>query len=432
MNIPKIKSANPELAEKINLLDLIITLAFFLFALACNFSISLTQIAGFAGVGALLVRLHFTQSWNQLKLVLLWPFLSLLLAWTLSTLLSVDHTLSLLGFQKVALFVIFLWVINAAPYISLRPFQKFLARFLKLQETIAPLTLVIYVLIAATAVSALYGLTQAFSPGDLIPNRKLIHGTLSHVFTFSAILMMVGLLAFARILFGAKNRPWLWISFLVISLCLALTFTRMVWLGYFTGLTFLLFFKKRYFAILPPALLIIMLIFGPDTIANRLMSIVNFESGSVALRLKMWEASLDVIADYPWTGCGYNCLYLIHDQYPQHAILQKFYYNLHSNLIQITVDLGFLGVAAWLSLWIGYFIILIRRYRNCPQNSTFRWIILGSAAVVISFLFCGIFETNFYDSEVVMVLYFIMALPFVASNNAQSAPSDPPSSSIPR
>jgi len=247
MKTSEIQRANPKPSEKTNLLDLIITLAFFLFALACNFSISLTQIAGFVGMGALLIRLHFTQSWNQLKLVLLWPFLSLLLAWTLSTLLSVDHTLSLPGFKKVGLFVIFLWVINAAPYISLRPFQKFLARFLKPQEAIAPLTLVIYVLIAATTVSALYGLTQAFYHGVSMPTRSLIHGTLSHVFTFSAILMMVGLLAFARILFGAKNRPWLWISFLVISLCLALTFIRMVWLGYFIGLTFILFFKKKIF-----------------------------------------------------------------------------------------------------------------------------------------------------------------------------------------
>jgi len=428
MKASEIQRANPKLSEKINLLDLTITLAFFLFALACNFSISLTQIAGFTGMGVLVIRLHFTQSWNQLKLVLLWPFLGLSLAWTLSTLLSVDPTLSLLGFKKVGLCVIFLWVINAAPYISLRPFQKFLARFLKSHETIAPLTLVIYVLIAATTVSALYGLTQAFYHGVSIPTRKLIHGTLSHVFTFSAILMMVGLLAFARILFRAKNRSWFWISFLVISLCLALTFTRMVWMGYFTGLTFLLFFKKRYFAILPPALLIIMLIFGPDAIANRLMSMVNPENGSVALRLKMWEASLDVIADYPWTGCGYNCLYLIHDQYPQHPVLQEFYYNLHNNLVQIAVDSGVLGLGAWLGIWISYFVILFKRFRKESPDSSPRWVVLGSSAAVLSFLFAGLFETNFYDSEVVMVLYFIMALPFVSYKNIPSRPSDSPSS----
>jgi hypothetical protein len=46
-----------------------------------------------------------------------------------------------------------------------------------------------------------------------------------------------------------------------------------------------------------------------------------------------------------------------------------------------------------------------------------RWVLFGSAAAVIGFLGGGFFETNFYDSEVVMVLYFIMALPFAGSQN---------------
>ncbi|MDH3257611.1 MAG: hypothetical protein OEM27_08330, partial [Nitrospinota bacterium] len=238
------------------------TLSFFLFVLACNFSISLTQIAGFTGLAVLIIRLFLTQSWKQLNLILIWPFLGFLLAGVLSTLFSVDPKFSLSFFKKVGWFVIFVWVVNAAPYITLRPFQKFIAQFLKSRNPISPLTLVIYILIAATAVSALYGLIQAYTHGVSMPTRKLIHGTLSHVFTFSAILMMVGLLTLARIMFGPKKRLWLWIIFLVISSCLALTLTRMIWLGFFTGVTFLLFFKKKYYVLLPPAVLMVMLIFG--------------------------------------------------------------------------------------------------------------------------------------------------------------------------
>ena len=42
---------------------------------------------------------------------------------------------------------------------------------------------------------------------------------------------------------------------------------------------------------------------------------------------------------------------------------------------------------------------------------------LDSAATGIAFLAGGFFETNFYDSEVIMVLYFIMVLPFSGSQN---------------
>ena len=40
---------------------------------------------------------------------------------------------------------------------------------------------------------------------------------------------------------------------------------------------------------------------------------------------------------------------------------------------------------------------------------------LGSGAAVLGFLVAGVFETNFYDSEVSMLLYFIMALPFTTN-----------------
>ena len=40
---------------------------------------------------------------------------------------------------------------------------------------------------------------------------------------------------------------------------------------------------------------------------------------------------------------------------------------------------------------------------------------MASAAAITGFLVAGIFETNFYDSEVSMLMYFIMALPFTAN-----------------
>ena len=50
-------------------------------------------------------------------------------------------------------------------------------------------------------------------------------------------------------------------------------------------------------------------------------------------------------------------------------------------------------------------------------NPNEKGIILGSAAGSIAFLIGGFFENNFYDSEVAMTLYFLMALPFSGSQN---------------
>jgi hypothetical protein len=43
-------------------------------------------------------------------------------------------------------------------------------------------------------------------------------------------------------------------------------------------------------------------------------------------------------------------------------------------------------------------------------------LVIGSLAAVTGFLAGGMFETNFYDSEVVMLLYFIMGVSLAQTN----------------
>jgi hypothetical protein len=251
MQSQKNLSASPEISKKTKSLDLISTFTFFLFALGCSFSISLAQIAGYTGLVLLLIRTQLTRSWAQFNTVLLVPFSGLYLACVLSTLLGVDPVHSLPVLRKLVGFVIFIWVVNGSQYINISHFQPILQRLLNFRkrnrflsslfnssESLPTIQLVINALIVATAVSALYGLAQGYSHGFSINSRIQIHSTFSHVFTFSAVLMMVNLMALAYLLFGTKKKTWLWISFFIISLCLVFTFTRMVWVGFFMGLLY--------------------------------------------------------------------------------------------------------------------------------------------------------------------------------------------------
>ena len=86
---------------------------------------------------------------------------------------------------------------------------------------------------------------------------------------------------------------------------------------------------------------------------------------------------------------------------------------MHNNFVQLAVDTGILGLTAWIGIWVCFFRLLYKRASAPEGKSDSQWVILGSAAAGIAFLAGGLFETNFYDSEVVMVLYFIMALPFI-------------------
>jgi O-antigen ligase len=88
---------------------------------------------------------------------------------------------------------------------------------------------------------------------------------------------------------------------------------------------------------------------------------------------------------------------------------------MHSNVIQLAVDTGVLGLSAWLGIWICFFRIMYKRSKSLGSDQSSKWVVAGSSATVIAFLAGGCFESNFYDSEVNMLLWFIMALPFTGS-----------------
>ena len=154
---------------------------------------------------------------------------------------------------------------------------------------------------------------------------------------------------------------------------------------------------------------------------KRIKDMVSGEDQTFKMRLALWHAGWEIYKDHPLTGCGFSCVDLLHDQYPDPTGHVKKLRGMHNNFIQLAVDTGILGLTAWLGIWFCFFRLLyhkaVDRERDPPEN----WAVFGSAAAVLAFLAGGCFESNLYDSEVAMVLYFIMALPFAGSPN--KAPS---------
>ena len=90
---------------------------------------------------------------------------------------------------------------------------------------------------------------------------------------------------------------------------------------------------------------------------------------------------------------------------------------MHNNFIQLAVDTGILGLFTWVGIWSCFFVMLYKRFAELDGDLNEKGVVLGSGAVAVGFLAGGFFETNMYDSEVAMTLYFIMALPFSGDQN---------------
>jgi len=160
-------------------------------------------------------------------------------------------------------------------------------------------------------------------------------------------------------------------------------------------------------------LLASLLLFASDNIENRIHSFTNLKDRSVQARISLWKGGWKVFKDHAITGCGYKCVDSIHSQYPDPSEWIAHYRGMHSNIFQLLVDTGILGLGTWLSIWIAYFIEIFKRWRALvveKSQGSAVGILMGCSAAVLAFLAGGFFETSIYDSEVAMLLYFLMGI----------------------
>ena len=225
--------------------------------------------------------------------------------------------------------------------------------------------------------------------------------------------MIVGLAALGRLLCRKPNEYWVLGSVGIISFSLLLTLTRQAWLGFFVGSVFLLFFWNKKYLLIFPLLLIGILLSAPEKITARIHSFTNLQDSSLNARVSLWKGGWSIFKDHPITGCGFKCVDWIHSQYPDPSGWVAHYRGMHSNIFQLLVDTGIVGLGTWLSIWAAYFFEIFKRCRVLAKEKSqdnAAGILMGSSAAVIGFLVGGFFETNIYDSEVAMLLYFLMGL----------------------
>ena len=158
---------------------------------------------------------------------------------------------------------------------------------------------------------------------------------------------------------------------------------------------------------------------SPSEVRERLESIVSGEDVPFLMRTALWKGGWEISKDHLLTGCGFRCVDLLHQQYPDPTGYIKRLRGMHNNFMQLLVDTGILGLSAWLGIWFCFFRMLYKKAMALEGDKQGSWAIFGSAAAVLAFLSGGFFESNFYDSEVAIVLFFIMALPFASSQNSR-------------
>jgi putative inorganic carbon (hco3(-)) transporter len=214
--------------------------------------------------------------------------------------------------------------------------------------------------------------------------------------------------------------------FVVNTACLILTFSRGGWIGLVVAFLTVMALLIYWWSIeMPPfwrtwslpiilggliGVLLLAMIFV-EPVRLRVVSIfADRKDSSNNFRRNVWDAVFEMIRDRPIIGIGpghgsFNKIYPLY-QHPRYTALSAY-----SVLLEVTVETGFVGLAAFLWLLIVTFntaFLQMQRLRKLRSADGF-WLI-GAIATMAGMLAHGTVDTVFYRPEVNSIWWLVVGL----------------------
>jgi len=370
------------------------------FAVTAPFSISLAQICVFIALVAWLASMTKAAPLLTQKFPLWMPWLFFAL-FTLASAFHVPDSLkSLIKARELTQIMIFYLTMNV------------------IRDDREALWLV-KALFVATSLAAFYALGFSLIGTFSLANRA--SGFFSIYMTFGGFLLVVGLLTFSYLMVPNRESKSMWVyaSALLILAALMATLSRSAWIGLVVGTAVVVVASRRIKAGLCLALVAaLVIVLAPHSIRERVKSMGNPRDKTAVERINMWQSGIRMFTDKKFLGFGPGRIKDNYAHYANPAATQRSPSHLHNNVVHLAAERGVFALGTWIWAWIGYFVLVIQRIRDTrdtPFETRFRMV--GGLAVAAGFLSAGMFEYNFGDSEVVMLVFMAVALPFVGRTN---------------
>ncbi|MEI6787450.1 MAG: O-antigen ligase family protein [bacterium] len=241
-------------------------------------------------------------------------------------------------------------------------------------------------------------LTSLIDKGSMTDGQMLMVGVVGSTFLASALIRA-----------GQRVPWWGWGLLLAQVLGLLINFKRGSWFCamILVGIAFVMHLRWRAWCL---GLVIIIGVFLLPPVQSRLGQLnreFNVEGGG---RLAMWvKIAPELVREHPW-GVGYGCLTndMMRKVFPR---VEHNRNHLHSNLIQILVETGWVGLALYLiwmckSFWDG--IVWMARVKGASilERANAAVVTLMLAGLLLN----GLVEYNFGDTEIIFIYAILMGM----------------------
>lgn len=367
-------------------------LVFLLISLtALTFSIAASSIA--FGVAVVVGLLSVIRTRQLPATPFDYYFVAYAVAETLSTLFSVEPLASLVNMKRLLLIAaVYLTVV------SINTKRKYL-----------------WVIIAVVVVPAVLSAAESvivIELGDLSARLSVFQ----HYMTAGGIKMIVALIVLPFIIEKQLSTKWRWAaaaSLIPLVVALILTQTRSSWLGLVGGMITIGILKSKKLLVGTVAFILLFFLIAPSTYTQRAASIFDPTLPSNVARLHMISTGWRMFLDYPIFGTGDIDLKKLYVTYTEPIDFAEGGH-LHNNFMTLLVTLGAVGFIAVMALFIKIFVVELRIAQRLRSDWLFGNTALGCFAAYIGFHINGLFEWNFGDHEIALLLWFTVGLALVS------------------
>lgn len=358
-----------------------------------NFSVAVSSIAMGVGIACLCFRVVITRGANLPRTSLEFLFLAYCLAELLSTLFSVSPADSFINMKRL-----FLLLITYMVVVSLDSEDRLKALLACLMIVAGVLTL--FEAFSLTTIGGEFARVSLFQ----------------YFLTEGGIKMIVLLILIPLLLHTDTPRGWkimALLSALPLLVGLVLTQTRSSWIAFIGGVVTIGLFRNKKIILGLVLLIIIFLLVAPANFRARATSIFDPTMTSNLTRIHMVTTGWQMFWDRPLFGWGDIDLKKYYVTYIT-PIDEAEGGHLHNNLVMLLVTLGIIGFGVVLALFIRILILEIDAVRTTSRHWLFGSVSLGSLAAYVGFHINGLFEWNFGDHEIAVLLWFSVGAAIVS------------------
>lgn len=260
------------------------------------------------------------------------------------------------------------------------------------------------------AFCALFGISKHF-----LLHEDRIDSFSGDKMVFGGMLMASLLIQLLFLKNGPKN-PWHWVSLFLVGFGLLLTETRGAWIGFLFGFAVLMWRLGKKGLLLGGLAIVVSYFLIPHAVQDRIKSLsdirpaLSYKDGQVVNasqpRYLIWIAGIQIIRDHPW-GVGQGNLEHIYPSYRLHnGDLEPTVPHLHDNFLQVLVQNGWIGLAAYLFWIFSYYWTALRLNFKNADTKNLNWALICIFSAVLVW---GLTEYTF-SHQFMNVQFFLLGL----------------------